>query len=73
MTKRSAAKPRHLATSPFRAAPEQVVEEFSVGDRVSHDSFGVGTVIAHEGEAVTVDFGSRTARVVSPFLKLERL
>ncbi|PVG84892.1 hypothetical protein DDE18_04085 [Nocardioides gansuensis] len=73
MTTYSAPRPRHLASSPFKAPPEQVVEQYKVGDLVSHDAHGVGRVVGMEAAAVTVDFGSRTVRVVSPYTKLELL
>lgn len=73
MTTRPAPKRRHLATSPFQPEPEPVIETFEVDNRVSHDSYGVGRVIATEAAAVTVDFGSKTVRIVSPFRKLEHL
>jgi hypothetical protein len=50
-----------------------VIETFEVDDRVSHDSYGVGRVLDVEAGAVTVDFGSKTVRIVSPFNKLEHL
>ena len=73
MTTRPAPKRRHLATSPFKPEPEPVIATFEVDNRVSHDSYGVGRVIVTESGAVTVDFGSKTVRIVSPFRKLERL
>lgn len=73
MTTRSAPGRRHLPSSPFKPEPVQVIETYEVSNRVSHDSYGVGRVIATERDAVTVDFGSRTARIVSPYRKLEKL
>jgi hypothetical protein len=73
MTTRPGPKRRHLASSPFKPEPELVIETFGVGDRVSHDSYGVGRVVTTESAAVTVDFGSRTVRIASPFQKLEHL
>jgi hypothetical protein len=66
---------RHLASSPFNkqqvAAP---IEHYEVDDRVSHDQFGMGSVIGVEpGIAVLVDFGSCKARVSSPYGKLSKL
>lgn len=72
MTTHSGAR-RPLATSPFKPRPEPVVPEFGVGDHVSHDSYGLGRVIGQDAQAVTVDFGARTLRIVTPFHKLERL
>ena len=50
-----------------------MIETFEVDNRVCHDSYGVGRVIAAEASAVTVDFGSVKARIVSPFRKLQHL
>jgi hypothetical protein len=50
-----------------------VIEQFAVEDRVSHDHYGLGRVVSEEDGAVTVDFGSGRVRVVSPFLKMEKL
>jgi len=72
MTPRSGPRQRHLASSPFAPRPEPVIEEFEVGDRVSHDSHGMGRVISVESGAVTVDFGAQTVRIVSPYSKLEK-
>ena len=50
-----------------------VVERYDRGDRVSHDTHGLGSVIAADAHGVTVDFGARTLRVTSPFTKMEKL
>jgi transcription elongation factor GreA-like protein len=50
-----------------------LIEQFAVDDRVSHDTYGVGRVKGVEEAAVTVDFRSRTVRIVSPFHKMEKL
>ncbi|EST21151.1 hypothetical protein SSPS47_06895 [Streptomyces sp. S4.7] len=45
-----------------------------MGDRVSHDQFGLGRVIGVEGEnAVLIDFSGRQGRILSPFSKLTKL
>ncbi|AWI27821.1 hypothetical protein AB0K47_10285 [Streptomyces tirandamycinicus] len=72
----SFASRRHLPTSPFHrpgpAAPP--IEQFEVGDRVSHDQFGLGRVTGVEGaDAVLVDFSGRQGRILSPFTKLVKL
>jgi hypothetical protein len=66
---------RHLPTSPFAApATPSPTELYAVGDRVTHDQYGVGRVIKVEEEvAVTVDFGSRAVRIASPFSRMTRL
>ncbi|MFC8916012.1 hypothetical protein E2C00_08185 [Streptomyces sp. WAC05374] len=73
MTNRSAPR-RHLPTSPFNAPVAEPVKHFAVGDRVSHDRHGLGRVIAVEDEIATlVDFGSRQARIVSPYKGMDKL
>ena len=64
---------RHLASSPFQPEPEPTIEQFEVGDMVSHDSYGLGRVVSAESHAVTVDFSARTVRITSPFHKMSRL
>lgn len=64
---------RHLPSSPFQPDPEQVVEQYETGDRVSHDIHGLGSVVSVDAHGVTVDFGSRTLRVTSPFAKMEKI
>ena len=73
--KRAAAR-RYLPASPFNvpAAPPPRIEQYAVHDRVSHDKYGLGTVIAVEdGVAVLVDFGTERARIVAPYAKLVKL
>lgn len=64
---------RPLGTSPFAPAAEPPIEHFEVDDRVSHQAHGLGRVVGTESAAVTVNFGTRTLRIVSPFHKLEKL
>lgn len=73
MASRPAPKKRHLPTSPFAPPVEPVIEVFEVEDRVSHDTYGVGTVVSLSTGIVTVDFGSQTVRISSPYSKLEKL
>lgn len=71
-----AAARRYLPASPFNvpAAPPAPVEQFAVSDRVSHDTYGLGTVIKVEQDvAVLVDFGTQRARIVAPYPKLVKL
>jgi hypothetical protein len=68
----SAGSRRHLSSSPFQPDPVPVIEEFAVGDRVSHDSYGVGEVIQVEANAVTVDFRSQSVRITSPYRKMSK-
>jgi len=64
---------RHLSSSPFRPAPTPDVEEFSVGDRVSHLRHGLGVVIATTADTVTLKFESGVVRVNSPFERVTRI
>lgn len=66
----SPARPRHLASSPFRVESEPDVETFACGDLVNHDTYGMGRVISTETHAVTVDFGAQKVRVTSPFRRM---
>lgn len=66
-------RPRYSARSPFRDRPAPDVERFVVGDRVTHDKFGLGRVITEESAAVVVDFGAQRARIASPFTRLTKL
>ncbi|WP_353352833.1 hypothetical protein [Intrasporangium sp. DVR] len=65
-------RPRH-ASSPFQPPPEQMIEQYVLGDRVSHDSHGLGRVVGVDAGGVTVDFGSRTVRITTPFGKMTKL
>ncbi len=73
MTTHSGSQRRHLASSPFKPRIEPEIERFELHDRVSHQSYGLGRVVGAESAAVTVNFGNRTLRIVSPYHKLERL
>jgi hypothetical protein len=66
---------RHLAASPFNTPTSvEPVESFAVDDRVAHDKYGLGRVVAVEAEtSVVVDFGSAQVRVGSPFTSLTKL
>jgi hypothetical protein len=73
MTKPAASR-RHLPSSPFKAPATPRPEQFSVGDRVTHDEHGLGRVIGAEGEiAVLVDFGTAQTRITTPFTKMTKL
>ena len=50
-----------------------LIEQYAVGDRVSHDSYGMGRVIQTESSAVTVDFSSQTVRITSPYHRMAKL
>ncbi|GAA0292876.1 hypothetical protein GCM10010302_34410 [Streptomyces polychromogenes] len=71
---RPAASRRHLSSSPFAPPVEPPVRRFGVGDRVSHDAYGLGRVVdVEEGVAVCVDFGSVRKRVLSPYTRMSVL
>ncbi|MGW7002067.1 hypothetical protein ACWGCW_04325 [Streptomyces sp. NPDC054933] len=73
MTKPKIAR-RYLPTSPFKAPATRPLERFALGNRVTHDEYGLGRVIGIEGEvAVLVDFGSLQLRITSPFSKMTKL
>ncbi len=73
MTNRPASEPRYSAGSPFRARPTPVIEVFAVGDRVTHDKFGLGRVLTLEPAGVVVDFGAQRVRVASPYTRLTKI
>ncbi|GAA2722144.1 hypothetical protein [Cellulomonas aerilata] len=69
---------RHLPNSPFNAAREAAAippQPIPVGERVSHERYGLGRVVAVEDDrAVIVDFGGgEVRRVALDSAKLERL
>lgn len=64
------ARRRTLATSPFRPQPEPVIPHFECGDQVCHDTYGVGRVVGTDADGVTVNFGTQTVRITSPYRKM---
>lgn len=73
MTTSRGSRPKHLSSSPFKPPVEPEVEVFEVSDRVSHDLYGLGRVVAVDSHAATVDFGSQTVRVRPPYAKMQHL
>lgn len=77
VVKPSRARPtrRYLPGSPFNVpVVESPVETFAVGDLVTHDKYGLGTVIGVEDEtAILVDFGTHRLRLPLPCAKLIKL
>ncbi len=70
----SSGNPRpHHASSPFQPHPEPIIEQYELGDRVSHDSYGLGRVVGVDGGGVTVDFGNKTVRITTPFRRMTKL
>ena len=66
---------RYFASSPFKPPPEPPPpERFELNDLVTHDKYGLGRVVAVEGdEAVVVDFAPEKIRVVTPFARMTKL
>jgi hypothetical protein len=67
---------RSLPSSPFHVpeAPAPPVVRYLPQDRVTHDKYGLGTILSvEEGVAVTVDFGTHTRRVSTPCAKMIKL
>jgi hypothetical protein len=75
MTPYRPAPRRPLPGSPFNApiaAPPP--EDYAVNDMVTHDKYGLGTIIGvEEGIAVRVNFGSHERRLSTPCSKLTKL
>ena len=65
-------RPRH-ANSPFRPHVEPDIEDFALADRVSHDTYGVGRIVGVDKSGLTVDFGSSTVRIETPFRKMTKI
>ena len=67
---------RALPGSPFNQ-PQAVaiVASYAISDRVSHDRYGLGTVLGTENgnAAVLVDFGPKVLRVALPTTKMVKL
>lgn len=67
---------RNLPGSPFNVpeTPASPAVRYAPQDRVTHDKYGLGTILSvEEGVAVTVDFGSHTRRISTPCAKMIKL
>lgn len=66
---------RYLPGSPFNApAAEEPADSYEPGDLVSHDKYGLGSVLGVEGTAaVVVDFGTHRRRITLPCARLVKL
>ncbi|MFB4268835.1 hypothetical protein [Nonomuraea sp. GTA35] len=76
MRRTSPAARRRPPGSPFNTPeiPPAPIEQFAAGDRVSHDKYGLGRVLAvDQDDAVLIDFGAATYRIASPYAKLVKL
>jgi hypothetical protein len=73
---RAGSRRRLLPNSPFNvpAVAGEPPEIYERRDLVTHDKYGLGSVIDVEGEtAVLVDFGTHRVRVALPCAKLFKL
>jgi hypothetical protein len=76
MTSRGTGTRRALPGSPFNRQPAvAIVASYAMSDRVSHDRYGLGTVVGTENgdAAVLVDFGPKVLRVALPTTKMVKL
>ena len=76
MTSRGTGTRRALPGSPFNQPPAvAIVASYAMSDRVSHDRYGLGTVVGTENgdAAVLVDFGPTVLRVALPTTKMVKL
>ena len=75
MRSRGTATTRALPGSPFNQPPAVAMVAYAVSDRVSHDRYGLGTVVGTENgnAAVLVDFGPKVLRVALPTTKMVNL
>jgi hypothetical protein len=66
---------RYLPGSPFNVPiADSPVETFAVGDLVTHDKYGLGSVTGVEDEAaISVDFRTHRLRLPLPCAKLIKL
>jgi len=44
-----------------------------VGDRVTHDKYGLGRVVTVEDDSVVVDFGETRRRIRTPFTAMTKI
>ena len=76
MSPRPAAPRRVLPGSPFKAPAALPPQQFTVGERVTHDRHGMGTVVGVEDNdiAVLVNFGGAGVQRISlPNAKISKL
>jgi hypothetical protein len=69
-----AAARRYLPGSPFNApVPVLPAETYAVHDQVTHDTYGLGVILAVQDHAVLVDFRPDQRRIPLPCAKLTKL
>ena len=75
MRSRGTGTTRALPGSPFNQLPAVAIVAYAMSDRVSHDRYGLGTVVGTENgnAAVLVDFGPKVLRVALPTTKMVKL
>ena len=76
MRSRGTGTTRALPGSPFNQPPAvAIVASYAMSDRVSHDRYGLGTVVGTENgnAAVLVNFGPKVLRVALPTTKMVKL
>jgi hypothetical protein len=76
MRSRRTGTTRTLPESPFNQPPTvAIVASYAMGDRVSHDRYGLGTVVGTENgnAAVLVNFGPKVLTVALPTTKMVKL
>ena len=79
MRSRGTGTTRALPGSPFNQPPAVAIVAYAMSDRVSHDRYGLGTVVGTENgtengnAAVLVDFGPKVLRVALPTTKMVKL
>jgi len=76
MRSRGTGTTRALPGSPFNQPPAvAIVASYAMSDRVSHDRYGLGTVVGAENgnAAVLVNFGPKVLRVALPTTKMVKL
>jgi hypothetical protein len=66
---------RYLPGSPFNTPViEEPAETYEQSDLVTHDKYGLGSVLEVDGEtAIVIDFGTRRMRLALPCAKLFKL
>ena len=66
---------RALPGSPFSQPAVAIAASYAMSDRVSHDRYGLGTVVGTENgnAAVLVNFGPKVLRVTLPTTKMVKL